>query len=380
MKALILVDLQNDFMPGGALAVPEGDQVVAVVNRLQANFDIVVATQDWHPANHGSFASQHAGRRVGEQIDLNGLPQILWPDHCIQQTPGAALVTGLDTSRIARIFYKGTAPDIDSYSAFFDNGHRQATGLGDYLQARGVTDVYLAGLATDYCVKYSALDAQQLPFTVHVIADACRAVNLQPGDGDRALEALCQAGIKIVNSANVQPSETPEVIAATKYLRLLRRGRWEYVERTNVTGIVVIVAVNTAGELVLVEQYRPPLDRRVIELPAGLAGDVAGAESEALEEAARRELLEETGYLAGDLARQFHGPPSAGITSEEVTFFLARDVRRISNGGGDESEEIAVHCVPLAQVPEWLDEQSRQGKAIDVKVYAGLWCAGRQVS
>ncbi len=172
----------------------------------------------------------------------------------------------------------------------------------------------------------------------------------------------------------MQSSDPPEIIAQTKYLRLLRRGRWEYVERTNVTGIVVIVAVNAAGELVLVEQYRPPLACRVIELPAGLAGDVAGAEDEALEEAARRELLEETGYLAGSLTRQFHGPPSAGITNEEVTFFLARDVQRVGSGGGDSSEDITVHCVPVDQVVGWLDDQARQGKAIDVKVYAGLWC------
>jgi ADP-ribose pyrophosphatase len=171
-------------------------------------------------------------------------------------------------------------------------------------------------------------------------------------------------------------SGLPEVITQTKYLRLLRRGTWEYVERTQITGIVVIVAVNVAGELVLVEQYRPPVDRRVIELPAGLAGDVAGAEDERLEEAARRELLEETGYLAGVLTPQFHGPPSAGITSEEVTFFLARNVQRVAGGGGDASEEITVHCVPVDQVPRWLEAQTRQGKAIDVKVYAGLWCVG----
>jgi nicotinamidase/pyrazinamidase len=200
MKALILVDLQNDFMPGGALAVPDGDQMISVANRLQPGFDLVVATKDWHPANHGSFASQHAGKQVGERIDLNGLPQILWPDHCVQQTPGAAFVDGLETGLIERVFFKGTEPGIDSYSAFFDNGHRQATGLGDYLQARGVTDVYLAGLATDYCVKFSALDAVQLGFSVHVIEDGCRAVNLQPGDGRRALEEMRQAGIRLVCS------------------------------------------------------------------------------------------------------------------------------------------------------------------------------------
>lgn len=202
MNTLILVDLQNDFMPGGALAVPEGDQVVRVANRLQPDFDLVLATQDWHPAKHGSFASQHAGKHVGERIDLSGLPQILWPDHCIQETWGAAFVDGLETRRIERVFFKGTEPRIDSYSAFFDNGHRQATGLGDYLQARGVSDVYLAGLATDYCVKFSALDAVQLGFAVHVVEDGCRAVNLQPGDGAQALEEMRQAGVRLIRSAS----------------------------------------------------------------------------------------------------------------------------------------------------------------------------------
>jgi ADP-ribose pyrophosphatase len=175
----------------------------------------------------------------------------------------------------------------------------------------------------------------------------------------------------------MDPTEAAEVIAETKHLRLLRRGGWEYVERTNVTGIVVIVAVTHDGNLVLIEQYRPPLARRVIELPAGLAGDVAGEEDEALEEAARRELLEETGYAAQTLTRHFHGPPSAGITSEEVTFFLARQVERVAAGGGDASEQIIVHGVPLADVPRWLDAQVRDGKAVDVKVYAGLYLCER---
>jgi ADP-ribose pyrophosphatase len=168
--------------------------------------------------------------------------------------------------------------------------------------------------------------------------------------------------------------ETPEILAETEYLRLLRSGRWYYVERTNVTGTVAIVAVTRDGRLLLVEQYRPPMGCRVIELPAGLAGDVAGEEAEALEEAARRELLEETGYLAKTLACQFHGPPSAGISNETVTFFLARDVERVAAGGGDGSEDITVHCLPLDQVTPWLEDQTRQGKAVDIKIYAGLWC------
>src|SRR5438876_5402651 len=142
-RALILVDIQTDFVPGGALPVAEGDQVVPVANAVQPMFGLVVATQDWHPPNHGSFADSHPGRQVGEMIDLNGLPQILWPVHCVQGTKGAEFVPGLDLSRVVRIFHKGTDPEIDSYSGFFDNGHRKATGLGDFLKEEGVTDVYV---------------------------------------------------------------------------------------------------------------------------------------------------------------------------------------------------------------------------------------------
>ena len=203
MNALILVDLQNDFVLGGALPVPQGDQVVVTCNELQERFDLVVATQDWHPPNHGSFAANHPGKRIGDLIDLNGLPQILWPVHCVQNTPGAAFVPGLDTRRIARVFQKGTDPAIDSYSGFFDNGHRKATGLADYLEFRGATDVYVAGLATDYCVKFTALDARQLGFGTHIVVDACRGVNLKPGDVDRAIEEMRRAGVKVTNSGEI---------------------------------------------------------------------------------------------------------------------------------------------------------------------------------
>ena len=200
MHALILIDLQNDFVPTGALAVPDGERVIPVVNRLQARFPLIVATKDWHPADHGSFASQHPGRKPGEVVDLNGWPQVLWPDHCVQHTPGAEFVPTLQTQRLAGVFFKGTDPRIDSYSTFFDNGHRQATGLDVFLRNRQVDQVYLAGLATDYCVKFSALDAVGLGFRVALIADACRAVNLQSGDDDRALDELRRAGVAIVTS------------------------------------------------------------------------------------------------------------------------------------------------------------------------------------
>jgi nicotinamidase/pyrazinamidase len=203
MRALILVDIQNDFAPGGSLAVPEGDTIIPICNRLAKAFDRVVATQDWHPPNHGSFAATHPGHKIGDVIDLNGLPQILWPVHCVQYTPGAAFVPGLEIGRVDRIFQKGTDPAIDSYSGFFDNGHRKATGLGDYLKLKGVNDVYVAGLATDYCVKFTALDSRMLGFNTFLIEDASRGVNVRPGDVAAAIEECKQAGVTIVTSESV---------------------------------------------------------------------------------------------------------------------------------------------------------------------------------
>lgn len=203
MNALIIVDLQNDFVPGGALAVPEGDRIVLLINRLQPRFDLVVATQDWHPANHGSFAVNHPGRRVFDTIDLNGLPQVLWPVHCVQHTPGAELVNNLNRDRIAKVFQKGTDPAVDSYSGFHDNGHRHTTGLGDYLRSRNVAEVHVVGLATDYCVKFTALDAVAEGFRTHLIPEACRGVNVTPGNTDRAIEEVKQAGVIIEHKRDI---------------------------------------------------------------------------------------------------------------------------------------------------------------------------------
>ena len=200
MNTLILVDIQNDFIPGGALPVPGGNQIVPIVNRLLPTFELVVATKDWHPANHGSFAATHAGKKPGDVIELNGLSQILWPVHCVQSTPGAEFVTGFDTLRIRQVFRKGTDPGLDSYSGFFDNGHRKATGLDDYLKARKVEEVFIAGLATDYCVKFTALDAIGLGFKTHLIEDACRGVNLQPDDVAKAISEMEHAGVVVVQS------------------------------------------------------------------------------------------------------------------------------------------------------------------------------------
>ena len=197
MTTLLLIDIQNDFMPGGSLAVPGGDEIIPIVNELMPGFDLIVATQDWHPADHGSFAANHPGEAVFQQIDLDGLQQTLWPVHCVQNTGGALFAPSLDTRRIERVFTKGLNPRIDSYSGFFDNGHRASTGMGDWLKARGVTKLAVAGVATDYCVKFTVLDALAEGFEVELIAKACRGVNLNAGDVQRAIEEMRNAGAVI---------------------------------------------------------------------------------------------------------------------------------------------------------------------------------------
>jgi nicotinamidase/pyrazinamidase len=203
MNALIIVDLQNDFLPGGALAVPRGDEVIPLANELQPKFDLVLATKDWHPADHGSFAANHPGKQPGDRIILDGIEQILWPVHCVQNTRGAEFASSFDTSRIAHVFHKGTERNIDSYSTFFDNAHRRHTGLAHYLEKHGIRDIYLMGLALDYCVKYSALDARQLGFNTHIILDGCRGIELAPGDIERAIEEMKRAGAKILKSSDL---------------------------------------------------------------------------------------------------------------------------------------------------------------------------------
>ncbi len=197
MHALLLIDLQNDFLPGGALAVPGGDEIIPIVNALMPEFDLVVATQDWHPPDHGSFAANHPGKNVFETVDLHGLPQTLWPVHCVQNTGGALFAPALETRRIARVFPKGTDARIDSYSGFFDNGHRGDTGLAAWLRGQGVTELTLCGLATDYCVKFTALDALECGFKVNLHLAACRGVDLQAGDCDKAVAAMRERGAVI---------------------------------------------------------------------------------------------------------------------------------------------------------------------------------------
>jgi len=177
MKTLIIVDVQQDFLPGGSLAVAQGDQVIDFINSIQAKYDLVVATQDWHPANHESFASQHKGCTVFETITWKGLEQTLWPDHCIQGSSGANFSEQLHQNRIEAIFRKGTNPAIDSYSGFFDNGHVRQTGLDGYLKDRGVDEVHVCGLAADFCVYFTAMDALQLGFKVAIVSKGTRAIN-----------------------------------------------------------------------------------------------------------------------------------------------------------------------------------------------------------
>lgn len=202
-RALLLVDIQNDFLPGGALAVADGDAVVPVANALMPAFEHVVASQDWHPPQHLSFAVEHPGHEVFDTIDLDGLDQILWPVHCVQNTPGAGFASALDVAGIDHVVRKGTDPRIDSYSAFYDNGHRQATGLTAHLRERGVDALYVAGLAADVCVKFTVLDALAEGFATTLIRDATRGVDMQSGDTDAAVAAMRAAGAEVIESAQL---------------------------------------------------------------------------------------------------------------------------------------------------------------------------------
>lgn len=201
MKALLVIDVQNDFLPGGSLAVPDGDAIVPVINVLAPQFDLVVATQDWHPPDHASFASNHEGREPFEQIELHGLPQTLWPDHCVQGSRGAELAAALETRRLEAIFRKGTDPAIDSYSGFYDNGHRKTTGLAGYLREKGARELYFCGLAADICVYFSMKDALEEGFPITLIEDATRP--LVENDYRDQREALRQQDVSFVSSQDL---------------------------------------------------------------------------------------------------------------------------------------------------------------------------------
>ena len=204
--ALILVDLQYDFLPGGALAVPHGDQVLPIARALmtlRSRFDAIVATQDWHPPDHISFASNHEGMKPGQLIEVDGHSQVLWPVHCVQGSPGAEIATEISRDALSAIFPKGMDHEVDSYSGFYDNDHRRDTGLADWLRERGVDTLYVMGLATDYCVKYTVLDALSEGFNVYLIEDGCRGVELTEGDIAHAIEVMKEAGVRVIQSAQV---------------------------------------------------------------------------------------------------------------------------------------------------------------------------------
>jgi nicotinamidase/pyrazinamidase len=194
---LVIVDVQNDFCPGGALAVPQGDEIVPVVNQLAGQFAHVVLTQDWHPRGHASFASSHTGKQPFETIDLSYGEQILWPDHCVQGTRGAAFHPALDVSRAELVLRKGSRTAIDSYSAFFENDHRTPTGLAGYLNERRFERITLCGLATDFCVLFSAIDGRQAGFEVTVVTAACRSIDID-GSLDRAMRSMNENGVTLL--------------------------------------------------------------------------------------------------------------------------------------------------------------------------------------
>ena len=201
-EALLIIDVQNDFCPGGALAVADGDAVVPVINRLQARFDTVILTQDWHPGDHSSFADNHDGAEPFSMVEMPYGPQVLWPRHCVQGSEGAAFHGGLQTERADLVIRKGFRATIDSYSAFFENDHETVTGLAGYLRERGIEQLVMAGLATDFCVRFSAVDAARLGFQVRVAEDACRAIDLD-GSLAAAMAEMAEHGVEVAQSSDV---------------------------------------------------------------------------------------------------------------------------------------------------------------------------------
>lgn len=205
MKALIIVDIQNDFLPGGALPVPNGDRVIPIIQHLVSlPFELIIASKDWHPLDHGSFADNHPPQKVGDHIQLGGVDQVLWPKHCVQNSWGADFAAGWNTNRIGHIIYKGTDSAIDSYSIFFDNHHLKSTGLENYLKEKNVTELYIAGLATDYCVFYSVKDALRLGFKVNVVLEGCKGIDLNPGDSQRAILEMTKLGAHIISVNDIR--------------------------------------------------------------------------------------------------------------------------------------------------------------------------------
>lgn len=198
MIALVVVDVQNDFMPGGSLEVPQGNQIIPLINRLQKKFDLIVATQDWHPRDHKSFASNHKNEKPFNKIILNGLDQILWPDHCVQGTAGAEFCADLETDKFAAIFRKGMDPEVDSYSGFYDNGHKISTGLSGYLKDKEVTEVFFCGVASDICVYYTIKDSINEGFSSVLVEDSSRPLDIEAFHDIK--KEITKLGVRIINS------------------------------------------------------------------------------------------------------------------------------------------------------------------------------------
>jgi len=204
MKALCLIDLQRDFFPGGALPAPHGDRILPIVNALlDREWDLVVASKDWHPPNHKSFASVHE-KEEGETVTLGGRRQILWPDHCVQNSPGSEFMPGFDVERIDEVVYKGTDPEVDSYSAFYDDAHLRSTGLKEILERRKISDLYCAGLATEYCVLATVLDALEIGFKTFVVLEGAAGVDMHDGDSQKALEKMAENGAALLSLKDLE--------------------------------------------------------------------------------------------------------------------------------------------------------------------------------
>ena len=202
MKALLIVDIQYDFCPGGALAVPDGDTIIPTVNQLIDHFDVIVQTQDWHPEGHSSFASSHEGKEPFDTVEMDYGTQVLWPDHCVQGSKGAEFHEDLNTLKSQVIIRKGFRRMIDSYSTFFENDQKTATGLTGYLKQRGITDLYTVGLATDFCVKWSILDGIDEGFNMHIVEDAVKGIDLN-GSIVKAWEEMKKKGVRVTQSEDI---------------------------------------------------------------------------------------------------------------------------------------------------------------------------------
>ena len=196
MKTLVLVDIQNDFLKGGSLAVPEGEKIIKPINKIIKQYDLVIATKDWHPKNHISFASNHSDKKIGDIINVNGIDQVLWPDHCIQNSYGSDFPEQLDISKLAKVVYKGSNANIDSYSGFFDNGNFRSTGLSDYLKSKNINKIDYVGLATDYCLKYTALDSVSEGFKTRVLVDCIRGIDKK--GSELALNKMNSKGVELI--------------------------------------------------------------------------------------------------------------------------------------------------------------------------------------